>query len=56
MPCLLGQPHDPFLEEEQEASVKLKAVKTSTVIFITFFIIFELQFKLFSLIIIALFL
>lgn len=56
MPCLFGHPHDPFLEEEQEANVKLKAVITSKDIFITFFIFFELQFKLFSSINIAQFL
>ncbi len=56
MPCLFGHPHDPFFEEEQEANVKHIAVKTSKDIFVTFFIFFELQFKLFSSINIALFL
>ena len=54
MPCLAGQPQPPaFFVEEQLTVNKLTTRSSSAAIFIDCFIIFWLQFKLFSQIIIA---
>jgi hypothetical protein len=39
MPCLLGQPHPAFLEEEQLATIKQMAIKSKADILFDFSII-----------------
>jgi hypothetical protein len=54
MPCLAGHPQPPALfVEEQLTVVKLTTRRSSKAIFVDCFIIFWLQFKLFSQIIIV---
>jgi hypothetical protein len=56
MPCLLGQPHCPFLEEEQPVAIKLTSNVSINVILNSFCIYLSgYQIKLFSQINIALF-